>query len=58
MRDQMQSLAARVVDLVIKLEGSDSPAAKALAAGAGGVPSAALPLSLADRVKALQKEPH
>jgi hypothetical protein len=58
MREEMQTLAAKVVDLVIRLEGPASPAAKALAAppvDAGS--SVPLPVSLAERVKALQKEP-
>jgi chromosome segregation ATPase len=55
MREKMQSLAAQVVDLVVKLEGPDSPAAKALMAPAGSHPAAVLPVSLAERVKALQK---
>ena len=58
MREAMQALAARVVDLVVRLEGPDSPAARALAAPSAGAASpAALPASLAERVKALQKEP-
>jgi chromosome segregation ATPase len=57
MREEMQSLAAQVVDLVIKLEGADSPAARALAEPAAPARSTALPLSLADRVRALQKGP-
>jgi chromosome segregation ATPase len=56
MREEMQSLAAQVVDLVVRLEGAGSPAAGALAAPTGATPSAASPLSLADRVKALQKQ--
>lgn len=58
MREEMQNLAAQVVDLAIKLEGPDSPAAKALVAVPDGGSSAALPLSLADRVKALRQTPH
>jgi DNA repair exonuclease SbcCD ATPase subunit len=58
MREEMQKLAAKVVDLVIRLEGPASPAAKALAvAPADAGPAATLPVSLAERVKALQKEP-
>lgn len=58
MREEMQKLAAKVVDLVIRLEGPASPAAKALAVpSAGAAPSSTLPASLAERVKALQKEP-
>jgi chromosome segregation ATPase len=56
MREEMQSLAAQVVDLVVRLEGAGSPAAGALAAPTVATPSAASPLSLADRVKALQKQ--
>ena len=54
LREQMNELAAEVVSLTIKLDGQDSPIAKALAAsrdegqGEHGV-------SLADRVRALQK---
>lgn len=58
MREEMQTLAAQVVDLVIRLEGPHSPAAKALTATAEtAVSPASLPVSLAERVKALQKEP-
>ena len=54
LREQMNELAAEVVHLTAKLEGPDSPIARALAApsdarsGRGG-------RSLADRVRALQK---
>ncbi|SDA80373.1 hypothetical protein [Mesorhizobium qingshengii] len=54
LREQMNELAAEVVHLTAKLEGPDSPIARALAApsdarsGSGG-------RSLADRVRALQK---
>lgn len=52
LREQMNALAAEVVNLTMKLEGPDSPIAKALASdgqqnGRG--------ISLADRVRALQK---
>lgn len=52
LREQMNELAAEVVNLTMKLEGPDSPIAKALASdgqqnGRG--------ISLADRVRALQK---
>ena len=54
LREQMNELAAEVVNLTMKLDGPDSPIAKALAAdgqqGAGG-----RGVSLADRVRALQK---
>ncbi|RVD33208.1 hypothetical protein EN741_32560, partial [Mesorhizobium sp. M4B.F.Ca.ET.019.03.1.1] len=57
LRDQMNELAAEVVSLTMKLDGPDSPIAKALAsppregrpANGEGV------TSLADRVRALQK---
>jgi chromosome segregation ATPase len=59
MREEMQILAAQVVDLVIRLEGQQSPAAKALAAPTAEVASSsALPVSLAARVRALQGEPN
>lgn len=56
LREQMNDLAAEVVNLALKLDGQDSPIAKALAtprdersgAGEHGI-------SLADRVRALQK---
>ena len=55
MRETMQDLAARVTDMVLRLEGPDSPAARALqAAGPASGPSAG-PVSLAERIKALQK---
>ncbi|MEZ2329329.1 hypothetical protein AB6802_06370 [Mesorhizobium sp. RCC_202] len=54
LREQMNELAAEVVNLTMKLDGPDSPIAKALAAdgqqGTGG-----RGVSLADRVRALQK---
>lgn len=52
LREQMNELAAEVVNLTMKLDGPDSPIAKALAGegqqNGGGI-------SLADRVRALQK---
>lgn len=54
MREEMQRLAAQVVDLVIRLEGPDSPAAKALATSDDAAQPGAAPVSLAERVKALQ----
>jgi chromosome segregation ATPase len=52
LREQMNELAAEVVNLTMKLDGPDSPIAKALASegqqGGRGI-------SLADRVRALQK---
>ncbi|RAZ88918.1 hypothetical protein DPM33_21045 [Mesorhizobium hawassense] len=52
LREQMYELAAEVVNLTMKLDGPDSPIAKALASdgqqGGRGI-------SLADRVRALQK---
>jgi chromosome segregation ATPase len=55
MRETMQDLAARVTDMVIRLEGPGSPAAKALQAATPASGTAAGPISLADRIKALQK---
>jgi len=55
MRETMQDLAARVTDMVIRLEGPGSPAAKALQAATPASGTAADPVSLADRIKALQK---
>ena len=52
MREAMQDLAAQVVDLVIRLDGPDSPPARTLAAAPAQAPDA--PSSLAERVKALQ----
>jgi chromosome segregation ATPase len=52
LREQMNDLAAEVVNLTVKLDGPDSPIAKALAAPQGvrsGI------TSLADRVRALQQ---
>ncbi|BCG86199.1 hypothetical protein MesoLj113c_23090 [Mesorhizobium sp. 113-3-9] len=54
LREQMNELAAEVVHLTAKLEGPDSPIAKALA-GPQDSPSDGGDLSLADRVRALQK---
>lgn len=55
MRETMQNLAARVTDMVLRLEGPDSPAAKALQTAEPPSGSSPGPLSLADRIKALQK---
>ncbi|UVK47087.1 hypothetical protein BPNPMPFG_002833 [Mesorhizobium sp. AR07] len=52
LREQMNELAAEVVHLTAKLEGPDSPIAKALAAS---VDARTGDRSLADRVRALQK---
>ncbi len=52
LREQMNELAAHVVSLAAKLDGPDSPIAKALAAEAGE--GAGRTISLADRVRALQ----
>ena len=55
-REQMKELAAEVVNLTMKLDGPDSPIAKALATPRDGRPGAGdRGVSLADRVKALQK---
>jgi seryl-tRNA synthetase len=54
LREQMNDLAAEVVNLTAKLEGPDSPIAKALSAPQD-VRSGTT--SLADRVRALQKAP-
>jgi chromosome segregation ATPase len=54
LREQMNELAAEVVHLTAKLEGPDSPIAKALA-GPQDSRSDGGDLSLADRVRALQK---
>jgi chromosome segregation ATPase len=56
MREEMQDLAAKVVGLVVKLEGPNSPAAQALATYAASSSSTGT-VSLADRVKALQARP-
>ena len=58
LREQMNDLAAEVVNLTAMLEGPDSPIAKALAAPAPRSVSNGEPAqitSIADRVKALQK---
>lgn len=58
LREQMSEMAAEVVNLVAKLDGPDSPISKALAdTEAAGDDGAAKKLSLADRVRALQKAP-
>jgi chromosome segregation ATPase len=58
MREEMQKLAAKVVDLVIRLEGPDSPAARAIRPrSAEAESSASFPVSLAERVRTLQKAP-
>jgi chromosome segregation ATPase len=54
LREQMNELAAEVVNLTAKLEGPDSPIAKALATPQDVRPSSG-ERSLADRVRALQK---
>lgn len=54
LREQMNELAAEVVNLTMKLDGPDSPIAKALAAD-GQQGAAGRGISLADRVRALQK---
>lgn len=53
LRDQMNELAAEVVNLAAKLDGPDSPIAKALAGNPGE--GAGKTVSLADRVRALQQ---
>jgi len=57
LRDQMNELAAEVVSLTMKLDGPDSPIAKALAAPPreGRPANGESVTSLADRVRALQK---
>jgi predicted nucleic acid-binding Zn-ribbon protein len=58
LREQMHDLAAEVVNLTARLDGPDSPIAKALAAPQDGQPageSDGRMMSLADRVRALQK---
>ncbi|MDG4876004.1 hypothetical protein P9273_12945 [Mesorhizobium sp. WSM4935] len=52
LREQMNELAAEVVNLTMKLDGPDSPIAKALA---GEGQQNGRGISLADRVRALQK---
>ncbi|MBZ9818543.1 hypothetical protein [Mesorhizobium sp. CA4] len=52
LREQMNELAAEVVNLTMKLDGPDSPIAKALA---GEGQQTGRGVSLADRVRALQK---
>ncbi|RVD59862.1 hypothetical protein EN828_08010 [Mesorhizobium sp. M2D.F.Ca.ET.185.01.1.1] len=52
LREQMNELAAEVVNLTMKLDGPDSPIAKALASDG---PQGGRGISLADRVRALQK---
>ncbi|MEI9401117.1 hypothetical protein [Mesorhizobium argentiipisi] len=52
LREQMNELAAEVVNLTMKLDGPDSPIAKALA---GEEQQTGRGVSLADRVRALQK---
>lgn len=54
LREQMNELAAEVVHLTAKLEGPDSPIARALAAPSDAR-SGSVGRSLADRVRALQK---
>lgn len=58
LREQMHELAAEVVNLTARLDGPDSPIAKALAAteeqGPSGESGARM-ISLAERVRALQK---
>ncbi|OHV86030.1 hypothetical protein [Mesorhizobium sp. ORS 3428] len=56
LREQINELAAEVVNLTLKLDGPDSPIAKALAAPVDGRQGAGeRGISLADRVRALQK---
>lgn len=56
LREQMNDLAAEVVNLTMKLDGPDSPIAKALSVPREGLPGATeRGVSLADRVRALQK---
>ncbi|MBB6467396.1 DNA repair exonuclease SbcCD ATPase subunit [Aminobacter lissarensis] len=59
LREQMHELAAEVVALTARLEGDDSPIAKALAVSGDAHPpvsgDAPAVISLADRVRALQK---
>ena len=56
LREQMNELAAEVVNLTMKLDGPDSPIAKALASPPREAPPAGERItSLADRVRALQR---
>ncbi|PBB83593.1 MULTISPECIES: hypothetical protein [unclassified Mesorhizobium] len=56
LREQMNELAAEVVNLTMRLDGPDSPIAKALATSREGQQGAGeRGISLADRVRALQK---
>lgn len=55
LREQMNELAAEVVRLTAALEGPDSPIDKALGPGAADGDSGKKALSLADKVRALQK---
>ena len=59
LREQINDLAAEVVNLTLMLDGPDSPIRKALAQPPGGHVAGAAPtdaiVSLADRVRALQK---
>lgn len=55
LREQMNELAAEVVNLTARLEGPDSPIARALAASQDARPTGDRAVSLADRVRALQK---
>ncbi|RRH92919.1 hypothetical protein EH240_30695 [Mesorhizobium tamadayense] len=56
LREQINELAAEVVNLTMKLDGPDSPIAKALAAPRDGRQDVGeRGISLADRVRALQK---
>ncbi|AZO28263.1 hypothetical protein [Mesorhizobium sp. M1B.F.Ca.ET.045.04.1.1] len=56
LREQMNELAAEVVNLTMKLDGPDSPILKALATPRDGQQGAGeRGISLADRVRALQK---
>lgn len=66
LREQINDLAAEVVQLTALLEGPDSPISKALEMPVNGVPASgngahaegSLAPSLADRIRALQKTPH
>jgi len=55
LREQINDLAAEVVNMTAMLEGPDSPIRKILADDAGSAAGADRIVSLADRVKALQK---
>ncbi|TGQ51045.1 hypothetical protein EN836_26260 [Mesorhizobium sp. M1C.F.Ca.ET.193.01.1.1] len=56
LREQMNELAAEVVNLTMRLDGPDSPIAKALETPGDGLQGAGeRGISLADRVRALQK---